>query len=58
MENDLRDGAVTYCGSLVTVNVDIFVLYIFLRNLCFLNIRENKYTAKTTFIIAEKANYT
>ena len=35
-----------------TVNVDIFVLYIFLRNLPFLNICENMLTSKITFIIA------
>ena len=35
-----------------TVNVDIFALYIFSRNSRFLNIRENMYTSKITFIIA------
>ena len=41
-----------------TVNVDIFALYIFPCNLCFLNIRGNVYTSKITFTIAEKANHT
>ena len=35
-----------------TVNVDIFALFIFLRNLRFLNIRENMYISKITFIFA------
>ena len=34
-----------------TVNVDIFALYIFSRNSRFLNIRENMYTSKITFMI-------
>ena len=36
----------------LTVNIDIFALYIFLRNSRFLNIRENMYTSKITFILA------
>ena len=45
------------------MNVYIFVLYIFLRNSRFLNIRENMYTMKITFIItysiiySENANF-
>ena len=35
-----------------TVNIDIFALYIFLHNSRFLNIHENMYTSKITFIIA------
>ena len=35
-----------------TVNVEMFALYIFSRNSRFLNIRENIYAAKNTFIIA------
>ena len=35
-----------------TVNVDIFALYILSRNSGFLDIRENMYTMKITFIIA------
>ena len=41
-----------------TVKVDIFALYIFSRNSRFLNIRENMYTSKITFILAYRANYT
>ena len=36
----------------ITINVDIFALYIFSRNSRFLNIRENMYTSKIIFIIA------
>ena len=39
-------------------NVKEIRLYIFLRNSCDLNIRENVYTAKITFIIAYRASYT
>ena len=41
-----------------TVNVYIFALYIFSRNSRFLNLRENIYTSKITFIITYRANYT
>ena len=34
----------------ITVNVDNFARYIFLRNSRFLDIRENIYTSKITFI--------
>ena len=37
---------------LYTVNVDIFVLYIFCHNSRLLNIREYMYPLKITFIIA------
>ena len=36
----------------ITVNVDIFTLYIFSRNSRFLNILENMYPSKTTLVIA------
>ena len=42
----------------VTVNVDIFALYIFSLISRFLNICENMYTSKITFVIAYRANYT
>ena len=41
-----------------TVNVDIFALYICSRNSRFLNMCENMYTSKITFVIAYRANYT
>ena len=50
-------GCVVLCHcrprwGLYTVNIDIFKLYIFLRNSrFFLNVRENMYTTKITFII-------
>ena len=45
-------GAWLAYTTVITVNVEMFALYIFSRNLCFLNIRENMYTLKCTSIIA------
>ena len=39
-----------------TVNVEIFTLYIFLRYLRFLDVRENMYHVKITFIMPCKGN--
>ena len=39
-----------------TVNVDIFVLFIFLRYSPFSNICENMYNLKITYIMAHKGN--
>ena len=40
-----------------TVNIDIFALYIFSRNSRILDIRENMYTSKITFINAQRVKY-
>ena len=41
---------------LYTVNVDIFALYIFLRHSRFLNVHENMYNVKITFIMSFSGN--
>ena len=53
-------GTLTYLMTreTYTVNEDIFALYIFSHNSRFLDIRENMYTLKITFVIAYRANYT
>ena len=40
------------------MNVEILALYIFSRNSRFLDIRENMYTLKITFIVAQRENDT
>ena len=44
--------------KIITVNVDIFALYIFSRNSRFLDMRENMYPSKITFIIAYRTSCT
>ena len=39
-----------------TVDIDIFALYIFSRCSRFLNVRENMYNMKITFIVPPKGN--
>ena len=47
-----HDTNINYCER------KYFAVYIFLRNSRFLDIHENMYTSKFTFIIAYRANYT
>ena len=46
------------CVEVITVNVDIFALYIFSRNSRFLDMRENMYPSKITLIIAYRGSCT